>query len=300
VEIPVDWDLGVLDLGPRSGFVRLDDEFEPRLLLRWQPIKGDFDPERAMSAYFRDISRKRRSPHDACKTGVKIPGLSQATSGMSWETFSTRTAHFCTTGFAACCPQCQRAFVAEMRHSGEGRGEEKRLVGKVLGSLRDHPGGELSRWEVFGLSTDLPANLRALAHTFNQGFISYVAGTTGERLLLARWSLADIHLAAASLSDFAKQYLLKHAHRAIAVSQQATIQGHEAYIFHTKSRITDGLAPTLCRICPARIPPHAAAAFWHCPTSNRVMMLIHYSARPADVGTLRLHTSRVRCCKVTA
>ena len=53
IQIPVDWDLGALQVTPKDGYFRLDDEFEPRLMVKWQILKGAFSPEKAIERHFR-------------------------------------------------------------------------------------------------------------------------------------------------------------------------------------------------------------------------------------------------------
>ncbi|HOX06136.1 MAG TPA: hypothetical protein PK280_07025, partial [Planctomycetota bacterium] len=143
--IPVDWDLGAIEFGPKGGFLRLDDEFEPRLMLKWQPIQHGFDPAKAIEKY---LGKRLKGGDAKPRLGAAIPGIREALKGMEHETYTLVTSSqptYKAWGLSAYCPRCRRAFVVEM--STDSRVDDsERQVARVLGSLREHTDERLTRW----------------------------------------------------------------------------------------------------------------------------------------------------------
>jgi hypothetical protein len=177
-------------------------------------------------------------------------------------------------------------------------GAGDRLIKRVLGSLRDHASGKLTRWEIFGLSVDLPASLRAVRNRFNQGFITFSAAAPGSRVELARWTLANMHLAHTDLAKFLNMHLLKRRNLPPVTIKDAVVQSHPAKLFHTKRKLLEGARAAVRKALRFRQPAYRTGLIWHCHTSNRIILLDMGSNKYADVGAARLLASRVRCCKV--
>jgi hypothetical protein len=299
VEIPVDWDLGALETGPKGGYFRLDDEFEPRLMVRWQPLAGNFDPEKAIQRHFKKnypvLAKSDTKVRP--KIGASLPGLRKAFKGLTYETYSLTFDEHRSVGLAAHCPKCARAFVAEMNTTQEG-GAGERLIKRVLGSFHDHPGGKLARWEAFGLSLDLPESLRAVNHRFNQGYVSISAAEPNRRVDVSRWTLANMHLAKVDLQKFLNFHLLRKRDMPPITTSDAVVQSHKAVLFHTKRRLLEPARKVLRKALRFKQPAYRTGLIWHCTRSNRIILFQLGSAKPADVGAARLLASRVRCCKV--
>lgn len=295
VEIPVDWDLGALENGPKGGYFRLDDEFEPRLMVRWQPVKGQFDPEKAIERHFKKQFGNSKLPASPV-IGAPLPGLRKAFRKLAYKTYALELGEGRSVGLAAHCPECGKAIIAELRTEEGGAGE--RLIRRVLGSLHDHAGGKLARWEVFGLSMDMPAELRAVAHKFNQGYVHLAASAPGARLEISRWTFANAHLAGTDLRKFLYAHLSKKRGNPIMRIEEAAVQSHPGCAFHSKKRLLEPVRARLRKALAVRNPAYRTGFIWHCTASNRIFMLALGSNRPADTGEARLHASRVRCCKV--
>jgi len=299
LETPVDWDLGALETGPKGGYFRLDDEFEPRLMVRWQPLAGKFDPERAIERHFKKQRRSSGKSGTAplLKIGASLPGLRKAFKDLDYETYSLEDGEERSLGLAAFCPKCKRAFIAEMTTTKTG-GAGERLIKRVLSSLRDHARGKLARWEVFGLSVDLPASLRGVRHTFNQGYVGFSAAERGTRVDVSRWTLANMHLAEVNLREFLGRHLLKKRDMPPVSVEDVIVQSHPACLFHTRKRLLEPVRARLRKVITVRKPAYRTGFIWHCVDSNRIIMLVLGSSKPADIGAARLAASRLRCCKV--
>ncbi len=298
-EVPVDWDLGALELTPRGGYFRIDDEFEPRLMVRWQPLKGKFDPEKAIERHFKKNypSLPKEDQRTRPRIGASLPGLSKTFKKLDYMTYALEFAEHRSVGLAAHCPQCERAFVVEMNTTQTGGGGD-RLIKRVLGSFADHPSGNLKRWEFFGLSLDLPSEMTALAHRFNQGYLSLSAAQPAMRVDVSRWNLANMHLASINLEQFLNLHLHRKRNAPRYQTKQACIQSHKGVVFHTKKRILEPARAAVRKTLRVKQPAYRTGMIWHCTNSNRVIMFQLGSNKPNDVGTLRLLASRVRCCKV--
>jgi len=315
VRIPVDWDLGALFHNEKGGYFRLDDEFEPRLMVRWQPLAGKFDPGKAIERHFKkELKARAKAGQEATpRIGAPLPGIKKAFKDLEYRTYELAGGAQRSVGLAAHCAECNRVFIVEMHCERGGAGE--RLIGRVLGSLRDHPGGKLARWEMFGLSADLPASLRAAGHRFNQGFVNLAAAEPGTRVELCRWTLADTHLAAVDLRTFLALHLANrrrrpfinifgHAHLpdlgdpSTLMIEKAAVQSHPGCIFYSKERLAEAARGRLRRLFRMKSQVHRTGLIWHCAGSNRIFMLTISSGKQADVAGARLTASRVRCCKV--
>lgn len=297
LEIPVDWDLGALDASPKGGQFRLDDEFETRLMVKWQPLRGRFDPLKAIERYLRGRVKKARLTPDL---GASVPGIRDAFKDMAYETYtltSPDSPHRKSWGVSAYCRNCSRAFVVEMTtDSRAGTGE--RQVARVLGSLRDHAAGKLARWEAYGLSLDLPAELRAAGSRFTQGLVSLTAAERGRRVEVCRWTLAGIHLANSDLRKFLTAYLSRIRNTPRLKIEEVAVQSHAGLQFHSPRRMLDGARTGLRKKLAIYTPAHQTGLLWHCTSSNRIFLLTLGSNQANDIGAIRLLASRVRCCKV--
>jgi len=297
LEIPVDWDLGALELSSKGGYFRLDDEFEPRLMVKWQPLGGRFDPEKAIARYFR---KQPKTGELRPRIGASVPGISKAFKGLDHQTYTlaslsarTRT----SWGVSAYCPKCERAFVVEMGTDSRS-GEPERLVSRVLGSLRDHSGEQLTRWEAYGLSLDLPSELRAAGSRFQQGFVSLAAAARGQRVEVSRWTLAAVHLAGRDLRSFLLGYLAKARNLPRLKIESAAVMSHPGCVFHSPRRLFEPVRARVRRTLALYNPAHTTGLIWHCASTNRIFMLALGSNHANDIGAARLLASRVRCCKV--
>jgi hypothetical protein len=299
VQIPVDWDLGALDVSPRGGYFRLDDEFEPRLVVRWQPVKGDFDPEKAIERHFKK-NYPRLSAADGGpvpRIGASLPGLSKTFRELQYQTYSLDLDEVRSMGLAAHCPKCSRAFVAELTAAPKG-GAGDRLAKRVLGSLSEHSSGRLNRWEFFGLSFDLPSTLQAASHRFNQGYVSLAATEPRRRVELSRWTLANMHLAGRDLEKFLNLHFLKKRNVPPMITAAVSVNSHPGVHFHNRQRMLEPARAVFRKSLRVRNPAYRTGLLWHCEQSNRIIMVQLGSNRANDIGAARLIASRVRCCKV--
>jgi hypothetical protein len=299
MEVPVEWDLGALEIAPKGGYFRIDDEFEPRLMVRWQPLSGNFDPEKAIERHFKKNypALFKDNSVAAPRIGASLPGLRKALKDLDFKTYSVNFPDHRSVGLAAHCPQCERAFVAELNITQTG-GVGERLIKRILGSFRDHPTGKLTRFEVFGLSVDLPSSLKAVKHRFNQGFVSISAAESGMRVDVSRWTLANIHLGTVDLEKFLMLHLLRKRNTPPIKTEQGFIQSHKAIIFHTRKHLLEPARKVIRKALRFKQPSYRTGIIWHCPNSNRIFLFQLGSNKPADRGTARLLASRVRCCKV--
>jgi hypothetical protein len=297
VEIPVDWDLGALEVSPQAGYFRLDDEFEPRLMVKWQPIRGDYDPRKAIERYLRKTVKK--AAVDA-KLGAPVPGISGAFKHLEHETYTLAPPgqpHRKSWGISASCPKCQRAFVVEMTTDSRAGGSE-RQVARVLGSLLEHSEDKLARWEAYGLSFDLPVELRAAGSRFSQGLVSMAAAERGRRVEVTRWTLASAQLSGRDLRAFLESYLKQVRNTPRLTIGEAAVLSHPGLHFHSNRRVLESVRTGLRKALALYQPVHQTGLIWHCVPSNRIFMLALSSNQPNDIGAARVLASRVRCCRV--
>jgi hypothetical protein len=297
VTIPVDWDLGALAASPKGGSFRLDDEFEPRLTVKWEPVRGRFDPRESIVRYLR---KRTKSGDVRSDLGAPVPGIREAFRGLDHETYvlsSPSAPTWRSWGISAYCHHCRRAFMLEMSTDSRA-GDSERLVARLLGSVRDHAEGQLARWEAYGLSFDLPAELHAAETRFHQGFVSMAAAERGRRVEVARWTLAGTHLARTELRGFLAAYLARTRHARRLTIEDATVLSHPGLELCSPRRMLDHIRTGIRHKLAIYRPAHLTGLIWHCAVSNRILMLTLASNHQHDIGTARLLASRVRCCKV--
>jgi hypothetical protein len=299
MEIPVDWDLGAIETGPKGGFFRIDDEFEPRILIRWQPMRGQFDTRKSIERHFKTHypAQKGQGPAPEPLIGASLPGLSKPFRELDYETYSVMLGDQRAVGVAAFCSKCERAFIIEM-HLTEKGGAGERLIAKVLASLTDHSTSEKNRWEFFGVSCDLDADLNPASHSFKQGRIGFSVTRRGQRVNLDRWTFADIHMAKRDLKGFLHENLLKKRNMPYCSIDESEIMGHPACLFYTRKKLLDPLWKVLRVIFRLREPSYRCGYIWHCNTSNRIFMLVLGSNKHKDIDHLKSIVEDVRCCKV--
>lgn len=300
MEIPADWDPGVLEHSADGGLYRLEDELRPRLFLRWRPLKGKttFAPQAALEAHFERQAkalRKKRTEFEV-ELNVPLPGARRAF-GPGYLGYRYRAGGNLAAGAAACCETCRRAYVLEL--TGTGEQVTAKLVERILLSFREHADGAVRRWEVYGVSADLPAHLACTGKRLEQGLVRLEFSGPGERAALVRWSLANVHLQGRDLTAFVRGQYAKVIAREGLQLVEATRGGHEAVALVVKRDTwARRLRARLRRRAPRTEPTYLACLVWHCERTNRLFAVEARGNVFLDPHALDERAGAVRCCSV--
>jgi hypothetical protein len=162
----------------------------------------------------------------------------------------------------------------------------QRLAGEILSSMSCHGKGGWQTWSVFDLSVDVPEEFTLKrsklmtgrlelewVRTRDAGLLAWMR--RDERLLLSRWSVADMILRNESLLDWAWRTLTTSDKLALWRPWQETeMRGHAAVeapglLRDLRRRFW---VAVLRRVQPAQAPASTLRA-WHCPDSNKLFAL---------------------------
>jgi hypothetical protein len=274
----------------------VDDEDGPRLELRWEkPVKA-IDLERSVADFLDRIGRRMKKEQGdfAVANEQRIlskshPLTARRKDGLLHFGWSGDRAAPLGQGWGAAwqCPDCGRVVLMHVIGRGRERGDKvQRLAGEILASMSCHGKGGWQTWSVFDLSVDVPEEFTLKrsklmtgrlelewVRTRDAGLLAWMR--RDERLLLSRWSVADMILRNESLLDW--------AWRTLTTADKMTLwrPWHETTVREHEAVQAPGLlrdlrrrfwVAVLRRVQPAHAPTASIRA-WHCPVSNKLFAL---------------------------
>jgi hypothetical protein len=204
LRIPVNWEPSVLD----PLYLRLECDHSQILDVKWNRIKGPFEPRRYLQRMIRSLkSQAALKPDfgDWEKTGgpalakLKKRGLKCA--AFCWQ---EKKGPAKGPGAVAFNPKSRRAMVLFFSPGNTGR-DDSSWAG-VLASLKDQSGEDHQDWAVFDLNFRLPAAYKLKQHNFRPGHfqLSFEAGSAW--LVIERLGPADVLLNGGDITQWAEDF----------------------------------------------------------------------------------------------
>jgi hypothetical protein len=206
-------------------------------------------------------------------------------------TFSGKQAGY---GVAWYCKTCGRIIIAQALGRPEEKDLEDRAV-KLLASLDDHPRGDWTTWALYDLHTEVPKDFDQSAVNLRAGLTELTFKRDTEKIIVARWGLADVARRGQSLDTWARRQFLKQWQSHHPTSEGSTFRGHEAVTVTGASTQPLGLVVRIGRHAARKVyADHLIAHIWHCEPTNRLYVV----SGIVDVGNQSLLEEirdRTRC-----
>jgi hypothetical protein len=288
LNIPVHWDVGLLEGHREKGFARIDDPEMARLELRWQFGSARFDIDDALDRYFKALSKSYK------KSGTEIvvkprgsigpdrPGM--VTRGFAWH--SDHKAIGCITFNQ----DTRRVVIAQALVEPSEYGDEA-MARQAMASLCDGPDGDdMHTWAVYDFACCVLAEFRLVQHSLKTGAFQLCFESGRGQLAVYRWALAELLLAkhGGDLVKWWRSGLKRSERRRRDDVREIELAGHSV-IQVVRNR------PHLLSMVK-----RASVFLWHCPESNQLVRVDVTPGRKKHWDDLVDHGWTVACHQAEA
>lgn len=288
--IPAEWNLGALGGDVRSGYLRVDDEHQPRLEVKWSNAGVNLD--QALTRYLGQLTKKARRADKVEITRDTRLVSNRQQPGKRLECFSWQSHSQQAHGLIWRCEHCRRTLIVQVLGS---RAEELAPLARgVLGSLEDHERDGCYTWALYGFCVDVPKEFELMRQKLMAGYLDLQFEQGRRRLRVTRWGMAQMALGARSVPHWVEiEYLRRRdVHwRAFPLQQEghpaAGLGGERRRPFHWLRK----QAEYLLRFRSAII---FSGKVWYCEPSNRLYAVEEVHARdracwPRVADSIRCH-----------
>jgi len=284
VRVPADWTLAAVGGDRRKGYLRLDDQYLPRLQVKWAAAHVKLDERLAEYAKQLTTGRRRRPTGLEVDTGAKF--LSQrAKPGKELRTFAWRGRE-CGLGVLWNCQVCGRATIAQASWRQEERLHDAALA--ALKSLEDHGEGGWEAWGMDGFAFLAPEGYHLAGWRRLTRYLEFSLERGGARLKAARWGMVPLVLQGRSVEEWYRE--TNQGRRDVSWHTQGMqIKGHEgAAAWGERRRLAGRLRRRVAEALRRRPPLDFAAVAWHCPAANRLYLVesVHAGGGEAFAGVV--------------
>lgn len=265
LEIPASWDPA--RIGRR--FLMLEDAEGPRLALRWEPIRGRFDPERTL----RKLTRAVDADADVATADVlpswrkalkSAAGPQPEISGFRWRDGRGALLHW---------PDANAAVLVGFYGKSP-----PPAAGPALASLRIVVRKPTRAFILYDIQARVPADLNLDRFQFLPGAFELAFSGTGTRLRLHRWGPASMLLDEGGLADFAR--------RRISSAPGSAAADGDALVWEIP------VGGPLGAILPGKRPRFEAGRLWRLPEPDRILGAVAAAPSRDEAKTLRDRVAR--------
>ncbi len=270
VEVPPDWEPAILEGDEEQGYARLDDMDAIRFELRWNPVRGDPEPEQLRDQMLGKLSSK----HGDVKAKA-IPPLRHDDAGsyFRWQ------GEVAALGRVSFCPETKRAVLGQVIFP-DGR-EDRAEASAVLGSLEDRSAQESVLWSLYGFCAEVDSGWRLTQWQFTVGQLEFSFERQGAQLLtLKRWGPAEVLLTNYDFETWHKLTVLPKFGK-VGEIETVEVAAHEG-IKVTRAHPRRSFGTLVSRLAHPRSAWrrwNASGLAWHCPQTNRLLVWEHASRR---------------------
>lgn len=299
VRVPEGWDLTGFSGTDESGYLRVDDNAEQGLEVKWvtEPKRAKQAPDVTVrrESYFRLLrqsAKKKKIELETKDTDAPRRALrpERTVAGFTW--LGDRKA----IGAVWHCAACRRTVIVQVLGDRSGRGGLSGVAESVLGTLRCHgeePGWRT--WALYDLVTEVPAEFQLAAQELMNVYLRLHFEHKTSALTIEQWSLANVARRGAFLDVWVAANTKGEMRQARTEADEGAAHGH------TTLELTGGPAfglPMLQAYRDAlrfqRPATRFRATAWECEPENKIFAV--QSLRPArDAEIVRAIVERTRC-----
>lgn len=270
--VPADWTIGSVSGDRAEGYLRVDGPDTPRLEIRWSESKGPPELTRTVQRYLTSLQRDKKQPQP-----VEVDPESRFISKRKVNKDDMRAfawrGHGAGYGVAWYCKECRRVVIAQAL----GRPDEKDLeerAARLLTGIEDHPRGDWVTWSLYDLHTEVPSDFLQAGVRLRAGLTELSFKRDTEKIVVARWGMAQIARRGQSLEAWARRQFMKQWQSFRPSSQPAAFRGDEALTVTGQSTQPFGLVVRLGRhVTRKDYADQLVAHIWHCETTNRLYVV---------------------------
>ena len=188
--VPSTWCPGRLEGDFANGYLRVEDESDVRLELRWETAGRRAPPAtKLVDKYVKQLRKKcrRSTPEAQVVRDMAVRRLAH----LDHEAF-TWQGEFSAHSLIAVCPETRRVVhVRVFFREGETR---KSLARRIFGSLSTAPEDGQVEWSAFGFRFRVPSSWRLEESGLRTGCLRFVFKIDNDELEVVRFSLAEMLL----------------------------------------------------------------------------------------------------------
>lgn len=283
---PDDWNLGRVDGGPDTGYVRLDDAEIVRAEIEWRTAKrGVHQPLDALVERYLESLRKKASKAGLefqVKHESRFLGDRAFLEGREYQAF-TWTADYQARNLALRTHPDRIVLVRLLSRVGE---PDDGLAAQLLPTLQDQRGQAVWDWAVFGMRFAMPSQFKLESNELRSGHIKLTFESGRELCRVERLSMARMLLGDQDLAAWYPVFFAKQLRELIIDIQPAQVHGHPALRVtgRPRSRFRQLMRP-LPWISP-RPRVYTDALVWHCAPANKICVVEHQFRRRDQAGDM--------------
>ena len=258
LELPEDWNPGVVAGTAEDGYCRIDDAETVRVQVKWQHYRSRKPIARIVDEYLANLARKHK--------GKKLPFPVRRDTRMvllddvDIECFEWLNESASSINLAALCRRCKRISI--VRVMSDARERLRPMAKRILRSFRDHAPGAHVPWSVYGLRFVLPENYTPDKYAFQTGRLHIRLQARRREAEAVRLGLAGIVLRKQSLAEVVKKDAIAKSWADGTTFDETEVNAH------------DGVEATIVpRVRLRRFflrNRKSLVRAWHCENSNAI------------------------------
>ncbi|MBL7222268.1 MAG: hypothetical protein ISS72_00305 [Candidatus Brocadiae bacterium] len=259
-DVPADWCPGQLQGDWDTGYLRVEDELNVRLELRWETLGRRTATASALVDNFLRQTQKKLRRGEAQPQVVRDRSVPQL-SAHDHEVFTWRGSYHAHS-LMLVCGDTRR--VVHLRVFFEPGNELKSLTRHVFASATSGARDGLAEWNVFDFVFRLAPDWRLQTSGLKTGCLQLAFRDGRDDLEVTRFSLAEIVLRRAPMDEWFRGQFAK------ALKGFRTTLAEEAYREHASLRCTGMLRARSRPFGLLRRRRYVTARLWHCPECDKL------------------------------
>jgi hypothetical protein len=283
-DVPADWCPARLEGDFANGYLRVEDEWNVRLELRWETLRRRVpSASQLVDNYLRQTQRKlgRRAPKPTVNRDRCVPQLGDT----DHEVFTWRGA-FNAHSLLLVCPETKRAV--HLRVFFETGKELRELTRRVFASVATTSEDGRNEWNVFGLGFRVARSWRLESSALRTGCLQFVFSDDRDVLDVVRLSLATMLLGERPLGAWFGEFFAKALRRYRYQTHAGEYRGHPAV------RVEGTMRPRARPLGLLRRKLHVTGLAWHCKADDR-LFAIRVVSREAGDGRTEACADTISC-----
>ena len=282
-ELPEEWEISGLSGDQKEGYLRLEDEFMPRLELKWSVAKSkrrNPDLHAVLDDYFKIIRKtyKKTKKDLHIKRNVSLIKDTDFLDGYDLV-FFTWKGEIQANGLIFFCPETRRITLIQVM--GKPKQNVRTITEQIFTSVEIEPNNQKFLWTAYNLHVEVPKDYRLEKHQLLSGYLLFSFINPGSltdrkrRLSIERYGLADILLKDQTLEDwFRTKY--KKAIRGFGFQIESRDQDEAEYLILNgeETRVTDNIPIHSVQLAnQIKKRKRFIAHIRHCYKSNRIYVI---------------------------
>lgn len=259
--MPEAWDLGKVEGGTNSGYLRIDDLKMQRMEIRWGISRSRYPVSGLVDKYLKRFSGSIENSERDLKN---YPGLGGFNG--EYEVFTTKSSTDESVLLSRRCDDCGRIVLVRVIFERDKC--DTRLSKRIFASFRDHSDSDRNLWSVFDFSFSigkkwLVRKSSFLAGRINLGFVyekKDEAFGRNDTLNVERISMAEIVLKGKRVDDWFVHDYLKNRISKKAEKRERIFSDHSMHVFVEREK---GIFAGSC----------VFSFVWKCDEENKIFVL---------------------------